>query len=344
MTKGFRIPALFFGAGLLFPATPSFASPDGPGKAILVYLENDPGSAAALKKRFAFFNQVSFDTLSVDDHGVVSGKNPRQLLAFAQSKNMATYAAISNFAGNDFSGPIAHSILHSAEATNAFIAGMIDQLNRGHYTGINVDFEAIPPEDRDAYTAFIKIVSEKMHAAGYQVVLSVPAEAKDDPADSWSGAFDFPALGRLVDTLQLMTYDENGTWSKPGPVAGFAWVESAVKYAVSVVPAGKISLGIPAYGYDWDLKDKSDNKQVPWTALPALLAQAKDGEQWDAADSSPHFRYSVDDHRHVVWYENAKSLAPKIALVATYNLAGVSVYALGMEDDSFWQAIHNGGF
>jgi spore germination protein YaaH len=326
------------------PFHPADAQAPDTGKAILVYFESGGGSAAALKARFSSFNQVSFDTLSVDDHGVVTGKSPRAPLVFAQSKNLATYAAISNFAGNDFSGPIAHAILNSDASTQTFIHGMLDKLNQDRYAGLNVDFEAVPPEDRDKYTAFIKTVSEAMHAAHYQLVVSVPAEEKDDPANSWTGAFDFPALGPLVDTLQLMTYDENGPWSEPGPVAGLTWVENAVRYAASVIPPAKISLGIPAYGYDWDLGNKADSQQAPWTALPALLAQSPGGAQWDATESSPHFNYRQGGRRHVVWYENAQSLACKIALVAKYRLAGISVYALGMEDDRFWQAIHTGGF
>ena len=46
----------------------------------------------------------------------------------------------------------------------------------------------------------------------------------------------------------------------------------------------------------------------------------------------------------MVWYEDATSIPLKSALAVSYNLAGVSVFALGFEDLNFWQAVHAGGF
>ena len=79
----------------------------------------------------------------------------------------------------------------------------------------------------------------------------------------------------LVDVMQLMTYDENGSWGEPGPSAGLDWVEQSVKYAASMVAPAKISFGIPAYGYDWDLTDPSNNTQIVWTAIAPLVASTK---------------------------------------------------------------------
>jgi spore germination protein YaaH len=221
---------------------------------------------------------------------------------------------------------------------------MLKVLAAGKFTGINIDFEAIPPEDRVAFTKFITNVTEQMHAAGCQVVVSAPAETKDDPKDSWSGAFDLKALGGIVDLLQLMTYDENGTWSTPGPVAGLDWVRSCVTYAASVAPPGKISMGIPAYGYDWDLTNPKKNATITWIAAAALLTKTGATSQWDAATASPWFSYTLNGHNHIVWYENARSIGQKVLLVGANGLNGVSIWALGMGDAGFWQAIHSGGF
>ena len=45
-----------------------------------------------------------------------------------------------------------------------------------------------------------------------------------------------------------------------------------------------------------------------------------------------------------MWCENARSIELKSKLATVYNLGGVSVYALGMENVAFWQAVHAGGF
>jgi spore germination protein YaaH len=55
------------------------------------------------------------------------------------------------------------------------------------------------------------------------------------------------------------------------------------------------------------------------------------------------FSYTADNGTsHVVWYEDTQSIPLKSALAVTYNLAGVSVFALGFEDQTFWEAVSAG--
>jgi spore germination protein YaaH len=323
----------------LIAALQAFAD-DVPGRAMLAYLSDSEKKAPdALRARFHYFNQLAVDVYTADANGNVRGKTPEADLAFAQSKGLPTYATVSNYAGHDFNAGIAHSIITSQDHTRQFIVQMLGKLAEGHYRGINVDFESVQPQDRAALSDFLATIGRAMKAAGYLTIVSVPAEGKDDPSNSWSGAFDYNAIGAAVDTVQLMTYDENGPWGAPGPVAGLDWVEACVTYAVSVIPPGKISLGVPAFGYDWDLTDKSKDSQFNWDQVPTLLSRTGTVEQWDADSSSPFVTYESGGRQHIVWFENARSLGLKAQLVAKYHLGGLSVWALGQEDDAFWQAL-----
>lgn len=311
-----------------------------PTPANLAYYEDDGGaSSTALHQRNTYFNQIATDSFAVTSSGKVTGDAPTADLNFARSLGMQRFAVVSNFQGTDFNTTIAHDIVTKPKAVTTLTNDMLSRMAAGGYTGINIDFESVDRKDRKAFSAFVDTVAKAVHAKGYQVIVSVPAELSDDPTDDWTGAFDFAALGQSADVIQLMTYDENGPWSDPGPVAGLDWVEGSVKYAVSVVPSSKVSLGVPAYGYDWDLTDSTQSTQVPWTSIAPTLKETGAVPQWDQATSSPYFSYTSGGHNHVVWYENQQSLATKSALVSTYKLAGVSVYALGMEDPSFWQAL-----
>ena len=325
---------------LLFTAPAASAAP----AQILGYYTQDGTSPRSLKTYHGFFNQMATDCYSVGRAGKIAGTVPPGDLAFARSQKMQTFATISNYAGSDFNADIAHAIMTSPAVTQTFIDNVTKLLAASHYTGLNLDFESIPAADRKVFTAFVQTVSDKMRQAGYLTVLSVPAAENDDPTNSWTGAFDLKALGAAADVVQLMTYDENGPWGSPGPVAGLDWVEACVRYAVTVVPAGKISLGVPAFAYDWDLSDSHHNAQLPWIAIAPLIAKFNGVAHWDASSSSPNFSYTQNGHRHIVWHENEKSICLKAQLAAKYKLAGVSVYALGQEDDSFWKAIHSAGF
>ena len=278
---------------LLFLCALTLARAADSGPAILAYYaSSERNSPAALTARFAYFNQVATDVFDTDDQGRISGRMRQNDLDFIHAKNLPVFACVSNYGVGDFSPSIAHAIITSPDITKAFLDAMTQKLAAGKYTGINIDFESLKPEDRAAFTAFIATAAKQMHAAGYTVVVSVPAMTKDDPANSWSGAFDLKSIGALIDVMQVMTYDENGPWSAAGPVAGFDWVEQSVAYTATVVAPAKVSMGLPAFGYDWDLADKTKSAQVNWTRIGPLLTATKAEAQWDASSSSPFFKYT----------------------------------------------------
>ncbi len=319
------------------------ASPDSP-KQVMGYLEGAESSYNSLTAFYSYMNQLPTDTFAVDVHGTISGTAPTQALQFAKSKGMKTFATVSNFDAIGFDPNITHAILNESKPREQAIHQMLKLVQQWGYTGINIDFESIDYTDRKAFSSFVHDVAQKMRRAGYLTVVSVPAELKDNPEDSWTGAFDFASLGEAADILQVMTYDQHGPWGLPGPVAGLNWVEPCVVYAASVVAPDKLSLGIPAYGYDWNTTAKT-GVQVFWKDIPTLISKTGSTPQWDAASSSPFFTYhTADGSSHVVWYENEKSIPLKSALAVSYKLAGVSVFALGYDDLRFWQAVHAGGF
>jgi len=334
------IVTIFLAAWLIPPVQSQEAS--GP-KAVMAYYEWS-GSYAALASNYSYINQLATDTWGVNAHGVVTGQAPPEGLPFAKKKGMQTFATVSNFGKSDFSPHIAHAVITNPSTKALTISNLLNVVQTYGYSGVNIDFEAVPRKDRLAFSSFIHDVAQKMRAAGYLTVVSAPAELEDNPSDSWTGAFDFKSIGADADILQLMTYDENGPWGPPGPVAGLDWVEPCVQYAVSVMPSTKVSLGIPAYGYDWNLT-RGTGVQVKWKKIPALISETGAVPQWDGTSSSPFFTYqTAGGSSHVVWYENATSIQLKSALVLSYNLTGVSAFALGFDDQSFWVAVHSPGF
>ena len=326
---------------VLSMAMANLAFPQDPPKAVMAYFESS-GSAHSLRTFASYLNQIPTDTFAIGPKGKISGAAPVSALKFAHSRGMQTFAVVSNFGKSGFVPFTAHHIVNNPAIRATAIQNMLAVVAAYNYSGINIDFEAVPRKDRAPFTEFIHEVAQAMRSAGYLTMVSVPAELQDNPKDSWAGAFDFKALGSEADILQVMTYDENGPWGPPGPVAGLDWVEPCAQFAASVVPASKISLGIPAYGYDWNLT-KGTGVQVYWRRIPALIAKVSAVPQWDVASSSPYFSYtSASGANHVVWYENAESIPLKSALATTYDLMGVSVFALGYDDETFWEAVSSG--
>lgn len=324
-------------------------TPPTAAKVSLGYYTGDDASYTALQLYAEYINAVSVDVYTVDVEGEITGSDPNDVVSFAGDHNIDAYACVSNY--NDaegvwgFDADLAEAALVTHRDT--LIPALVALAADGGYDGVNIDFEGIAYSDdldsvRAQFSSFIHDLAAALHAKDLKLIISVPAKTGEYPNDSWSYPFDLAALGVDADYLQLMTYDEHGpSWSDAGPISGADWVEQTVQYSVSQVDASRLLIGYPAYGYDW-ISDGS-SRDFRWVEFPALLQKSGAESGWDEAAQSPWVMFTEDGLTHTVWYENDASIRAKAALVKQYALGGWSMWALGKEDQSFWEAAVSGG-
>ena len=66
-------------------------------------------------------------------------------------------------------------------------------------------------------------------------------------------------LDQYCDTASIMTYGMAWAGSAPGPVSPRSWLEGVYDYAVQVMNPDKVFLGMPAYGWNWQIYDTPEN-------------------------------------------------------------------------------------
>lgn len=316
------------------------SSPPLPNRIVLGYYTGDAASLSSAEAIGTPLNEVALDLVSVDSGGSLHGKLDVNLLASDRIQGKLSYATLSNFGANGFDPAIAHGamVTHRGATLQAVVA----LAKTSKLTGIDIDFEGIYPADRDAYSEFVLELATRLHAAGSMLMLSVPAKSADDPGDTWSWPYDYAAIGKSADFVQVMTYDETVPGDPPGPVAGIDWMKADLDYAVSQILPDKLLLGLPAYGYDFDVTHDT-GVMVEWRETQALLNTAGAMPVFDTATESAHFDYVASDgSRHQVWYESPQGIQDKAHLAVTLDLAGVSMWALGFENNSFWSAVDAG--
>jgi spore germination protein YaaH len=302
-----------------------------------------------LQNYATYINAVSADVYAVNEDGQIIGDDPNDVVTFNKAHNIATYACVSNYNNDegvqDFDSTLAEAALVTHKDT--LIPALVALAADGGYDGINIDFEGIAYSHnldsvRATFSSFIHELAGGLHAKGLKLIISVPAKTGDSLDDDWSYPFDLAALGADADYLQLMTYDEHGPgWSDSGPISGLDWVEQTIEFSVSQTDPAKLLIGFPAYGYDW-VSDGSDGV-FSWVDFPALLQKPGAESHWDETSQSPWVTYTEDGLVHTIWYENDASIRAKAALVKMYALGGWSMWALGDEDQAFWDAAISGG-
>ncbi len=266
-----------------------------------------------------------------------TGGQPGELLAAARRQGLPVLLTVHNVLASGFDRAAVSALLDDP-AARARAVESIHRAVRGGFAGVNLDLENLEPRHRRAYADFLRQVADRLRPEGFLVTVAVPAKTADRPWDGWSGAFDYAALGGIADYLVVMAYDEHWPGSDPGPIASVGWVEQVVRYALTAVPAHKLLLGVPAYGYDWSAGGPARGLTAPAAARQAARLGAT--VNWDAAAQVPYYHYwDARGVRHTVYFENASSMAAKVDLAVRYRLAGIALWRLGSEDPACWQGV-----
>ncbi len=253
-------------------------------------------------------------------------------LTLSGGHRTANLLALTNLLeGGGFSGQIAHAILTDQAVQDTFLENVEALLRQGGWYGVNVDFEYVYQFDRESYNQFLRRLTDRMHRLGYLVVTALAPKLSEGQQGLLYEAHDYAAHGQTVDYVVLMTYEWGYTYGPAMAVAPLDKVRQVLDYATRAIPAGKILMGVPNYGYDWTLPFAQGTaaRSLSNIEAAALAGRVGSGIQYDQTAQSPFFRYyDADGRQHEVWFEDARSLRAKYGLVNEYGLAGVSFWNL----------------
>lgn len=306
------------------------------------YSDNGPG-LASLRAHASKMTILAPQCFHLTADGIVLGRFNGQAAEIARQANLPVMPLVIN---PDFDRSLASAILRDPQKRNRVAAYLSFLANKNDFVGIQIDMENIDPADKFLFTRFVAEAAARLHRDGRLISIAVIPRFSDRFPDNrnaefrtgqWGAGFDFRALGRLVDFMTLMTYDQSGANSPPGPVAGYAWMEKALDYAVSRVPRWEILLGIPFYGREWTETNAGlVSRDVSYPEISTILARPGATLEWNARWRTPWVRYQKGSEFHMLWFDNNQSLGEKLRLVRQYGLRGFAAWRLGGEDPIFW--------
>ena len=141
---------------------------------------------------------------------------------------------------------------------------------------------------------------------------------------------DYAGMGRAADYCLLMTYEWGYTYGEPMAVSPINHVRRVLEYGLTEIPAEKILMGMSNYGYDWALPFvRGESKAEKLTNYQAQARAEYYGVpvEWDETAQAPFYTYATATGvKHIVWFENERSWQARLALVAEYGLAGISIW------------------
>ena len=266
------------------------------------------------------------------------------------------------------------NLLATENGRTAAVKVINDLVLQNNFDGIDLDFEGFAFVDGNGswdktkpnWVAFVKLLSATLKANGKLLSMTTPYLL--DPASGKRGyyVYAWAEIAPFIDRLRIMTYDFSV--SKPGPIGPIGWTEDTVKYAVSIMPASKVFVGLAGYGRDWVTKvtgvcpaDVAKTVTTSAKAATFLMRNAATlaagygatinyNETFQEATFTYQKTYNGNTSTglatsctatRTAWYQDAKAFEARTQLVAKYRLGGVVAWTVGFEDESAMANIRN---
>ena len=200
---------------------------------------------------------------------------------------------------------------------------------KGYY-GVDVDFEYVLPQDRNAFISFNEALADALHAENLQLFISLAPKTSAQQKGLLYESHDYAALGAAADRALIMSYEWGYKYGPPMAVAPINKVRQVLEYALTEIPAQKLFLGMPNYAYDWELpyiRNVTVAENISNIRAVQTAAENHTEIEFDNLSKTPYFYYRDNNmNPHVVWFEDPRSYKAKAALVHEYGIAGINIW------------------
>ncbi len=302
-------------------------------------------SPAVLNRTLPNLTYIGPFSYNTDSEGILSSLPDIFITSNARLRGVAPLMVLTNLsAENGFDSDIIGNLLTDSESRNRLITNVTATLTDKNYYGVDLDFEYIPADRSGDYADFIASLGELLRPSGYSVSVAVAPKISPTQTGLLYEGHDYGGIGAAADFVTLMTYEWGYTYGPPQAVAPINEVERVISYAITEIPANKIMMGIPNYGYDWTVpyREGSAARVVSNTAAVSLAASRGATIEFDPVAQAPFFNYTDrDGNRHIVWFEDARSIKAKLELVDKYNLRGVSYWTINNYFPQNWAVLNS---
>jgi spore germination protein YaaH len=299
------------------------------------------------------------------------------LIAQAKKKKIKVYPSILSYPQTDTAKYNFYLLLAQRKRRAQHVKDIVALVKKNKFDGIDIDYENKSAETRPYFSAFLTELATALHKDKKQLICTV--EARTPPESRYATTSkevlakveysnDYKVIGKVCDQVRIMAYDQagddkqlvnlnNAIGNTYKPVADIDWVEKIATLALREIPAKKIILGIPTYGYKYEIISQPGTTTPKYSRLGSMNFNYADDlargihitpTRNSAGELSFVYATSTDVNgnpmgsykQYLVWYSDAKAIADKVKIAKLYKLGGVVIFKIdGGNDPDIWKVL-----
>lgn len=236
------------------------------------------------RKNLSLLTSVNPFSYSVKSDGTladtakIEGKDWQNLFKDARKKNVDIVPTVMWSDTQNI-----HRILSNPDLRAAHVANIVAMVEDNDFDGVDIDYEGKLAETRPGFSAFLSelnsaLGSKDLHCT-IEARMPLSARFAGTPPANIEYANDLPALNKVCDRVRIMTYDQQTAdielnrehaGDLYAPVADVAWVEKVIDYMGQDIDKKKMVLGIPTYGYIYQVMPNTSGTGYSYTKIEAF--------------------------------------------------------------------------
>ncbi|MDX1412793.1 MAG: SH3 domain-containing protein [Candidatus Promineifilaceae bacterium] len=231
------------------------------------------------------------------------------------------------------------ALLADPAAQQAHIDLLVQKAEAG-FSGINLDYQAVPANLADEFTSFVESLADGLHEKGLKLLVTLGAPTLAD--NSWdSGGQDWMAIGETADVVYLqMPSDPSQYDIDDNATQIIEWATrqidrrklSALNNAAAVDRIGETFIALSneeALTNFGELQFLQGAEEVGLNeTVEVALSGSANPLEWDGSSLTYKYSYEDDGQSHEVWLGSESALSHRLRQGGDYNLRGVSVQGL----------------
>ncbi|MBN2080291.1 MAG: glycoside hydrolase [Spirochaetes bacterium] len=265
---------------------------------------------------------ICYFSARMDRNGKLAG--PRDLPGALKSRSVRWHLVVAEISNSLLIGTCINPSLPARENLLKEII-----IFSGAYSGVQIDFEAVAPGDRDNFFSFLADLKARL-GPGKILSVALPARVR-----KVTGAYDYAAAAAVADRVIIMAYDQHWSTGEPGPVASLPWCRDVVAYAKSEIPGGKLIMGVPLYGRAW--QEVQHSGAIRDTHVREILSRKRPKVEVDP-EKGPSMVYT-EKVRVRAYFNTLESLTERTRLYSQEEALGVAFWRIGQGDPRLWEYI-----
>lgn len=286
-----------------------------------------------LRKSLPYLTYLSIFNYGFTPEGDLIPADDEELIALAQEFGVAPVMVLAPMtAEGEFNSQIASNMFANDAGEDRLIENIVATMQAKGYRALDIDFEFILPEDKEAFLSFITKTQARLSAEGLLTFVALAPKTSGEMTGLLYEAHDYPTIGAVADDVLLMTYEWGYLYGPPMATAPLNNVRQVLEYGVSVIDPEKILMGIPNYAYDWPLPFVKGETQAEAISNQQAIERAALNNVailFDELAQAPYYYYTNEQGiEHVVWFDDVRSMNAKMGLIPELGLNGAGVWQI----------------